>query len=344
MGTENDERKKNHIGGTTMSRLTLNLIEDARQLLHIADGNLIRRFKIKGKNGKLRDVNDPIPELKAILKKWNDTITQQYIHLLKRHGVSHIPHAYLPNRSIQTNARQHLYSDVAQFDFKGFYDSCKFEYFIHALRELDPNLTPQNEYMVKRLLIDPNTGGVTQGLPVSGALAGISLIPFWVELQKRLPQNIKFTQYSDDLTFSYIGKRPKEFTIPVLTQKIYESLHAVNLNFKLNDDKTRIQSRQYRKVTGIRINHFNQMTPSKKDYRFLRHALYILSKSDDLEKELATWGFKSKEAFIGKVSYMRSIDDTGKVNRLIMQYRVTCRKHNLFTTWIDNMYAQSAFC
>lgn len=321
---------------------TLSLIQDGGTLLHIANDRLIRKFKVKNK-GKIRDVNDPIPELKTILKDWNDTITDYYVHQLNKHGVNHVAHAYLPNKSIQTNAQAHLYSPVVQFDFKGFYDSCKFEYFKGALQELDPTLGEHNEDVIKRLLIDPNTGGVTQGLPVSGALAGLSLIPFWVELGKNLPDNVKFTQYSDDLTFSYTGRTPPGFTVPALTQKIYEALKNTGLDFKLNAEKIRTQKEQYRKVTGVRINHHNQTTPSRSDYRFLRHALYILSKSDDLDKELAEWGFASKSAFVGKVSYMRSIDSTGKIDRLIMKYRAACRKNNIFTTWIDQAYKKSAF-
>lgn len=321
---------------------SLPLIQDSQSLLSIPDDQLIRRFKIKNK-GKTRDVNDPVPELKTILKEWNPIITDYYVQQLRENGVSHVAHAYLPNKSIKTNAETHLYSPVIQFDFKGFYDSCEFDYFKDALGQLDPALTDQNEHMIKRLLIDPNTGGVTQGLPVSGALAGLSLIPFWVELAKNLPENVRFTQYSDDLTFSYTGRTPPGFTVPILTQKIYEALKKTGLDFTLNADKTRTQKEQYRKVTGIRINHHNQTTPSREDYRFLRHALYILSKSDDLDRELAVWGFASKSAFVGKVSYMRSIDSTGKIDRIIMKYRTACRKHNIFTTWIDQAYKKSAF-
>lgn len=320
----------------------LSLIQDGQTLDHIPDNRLIRRFKINNK-GKSRDVNDPVPELKAILKDWNVVLTDYYVQALQKHNVTPIAHAYLPGKSIQTNAQAHLHSPVIQFDFKGFYDSCKFEYFKDALRDLDSSLNDQNENIIKRLLIDPNTGGVTQGLPVSGALAGLSLIPFWIELEKSLPDTIRFTQYSDDLTFSYIGRTPSEFTVPALTQKIYEALKITGLDFKLNADKTRTQKEQYRKITGIRINHHNQTTPSRNDYRFLRHALYILSKSDDLEKELAEWGFASKSAFVGKVSYMRSIDSTGKIDRIIMKYSAACRKHNIFTTWIDQAYKKSAF-
>ncbi|MGX1195807.1 reverse transcriptase domain-containing protein [Metabacillus sp. SLBN-84] len=321
---------------------SLPLVQEGQNLLHIADDRLIRRFKIKSK-GKMRDVNDPVPELKSVLKEWNTTITDYYVEQLQLNGVNHIAHAYLPNKSIQTNAQAHLHSPVIQFDFKGFYDSCRFEYFKEALKALDPSLCDQNEHLVQRLLIDPNTGGVTQGLPVSGALAGLSLIPFWVELAENLPANIRFTQYSDDLTFSYTGREPGVFNVPALTQKIYEALAKKGLDFKLNTDKTRTQKAQYRKVTGIRINHHNQTTPSREDYRFLRHALYILSKSDDLDKELKAWGFASKAAFVGKVSYMRSIDSTGKIDRIIMKYRAACRKHSVFTTWIDQAYKKSAF-
>lgn len=325
-----------------MSQHQLELVQDGRHLLHVADDLLIRRFKIKNKN-KFRDVNDPHPEVKDVLKLWNQTITEHYIHLLNENSVSNVAHAYLPNKSIQSNARAHLHSPIIQFDFKGFYDSCRFEYFKHALRELDPTLDDTNEQVVKRLVIDPKTGGVTQGLPVSGALAGITLIPFWKDLKAHLPESIRFTQYSDDLTFSYSGRTPKEFTVAVLTQKIYESLKRTGLDFQLNTDKTRSQIAQFRKVTGIRINNHNQMTPSREDYRFVRHVLYILSKSDNLDKELAVWGFKSKEAFVGKISFIRSIDQSGKVNRQIAKYSETCRRHNLFVTWLDQYSRQSAF-
>lgn len=322
--------------------MKLSLVEKSRQLTHVADGSLIQRFFIRNK-GKQRKVNNPIPELKTILQSWNVGFTTYYNQLLHQNNISDVAHAYLPNKSIMTNAKHHKNSDLIQFDFSGFYDSCKFDYIYNVLKDLDDDLDDTNKHLVSRLLIDPETDGLTQGAPSSGALAGITMIPFWLKLKELLPQNIKFTQYSDDLTFSYIGKKPKEFNITYLSELIYTTLHDVGLEFEINMSKTRMQIKQYRKVTGIRINHLNQLTPSRKDYRFLRHALHILSQSDSLEDELQHWGFTSKASFIGKVSYMKSIDETGKIMNIIMKYRTTCRKHNLFTTWIDRQYAQSAF-
>lgn len=323
--------------------MTHPLIKDATALTHIPDHKLVNRFKTKSK-GKLRSVNNPHPELKTVLKDWNQFVTEHYINMLHNQDIYDIPHAYMPNKSIQSNAAAHKQSNIIQFDFSGFYDSCQYHYFEPVLRDLDPHIDDANTKLIKRLLIDPETNGVTQGLPVSGALAGITLIPFWVELKKQLPENIRFTQYSDDLTFSYTGaKTPDCFTIPELTKYINQALSATNLEFKLNADKTRSQKSNYRKITGIRINHNNQATPSRVDYRFLRHALYILSKSDDLNAELDRWGFQSKESFIGKISYIRSIDDTGKIDRIIMKHRDVCHKHNIFTTWIKQNDNYSAF-
>lgn len=314
----------------------LTIKKDAESLIDIADNKLIRQFTIKEKN-KNRIVNDPIPKLKSILKKWNTIITEYYINELNKNNIGKIVHAYLPGKSIRTNANCHTQSDIIQFDFKGFYDSCRFDYFKEHLYKLDNTLDKKDESIIKRLLIDPKTKGVTQGLPVSGALAGLTLIPFWVKLKETLPENIIITQYSDDLTFSYTGNRPSLFTVNKLKNVIYNVLDEVNLNFTLNNKKTRIEKVQYRKVTGVRINHLDQTTPSRKDYRFLRHALFILSKSDCLDKELDIWGFESKESFVGKISYIRSIDSTNKVNKTILQYRDTCKRHNLFETWITDM-------
>lgn len=316
--------------------------DDSQDLLRLSDDVLIRRFQVKSK-GKMRAVNDPHPELKDVLKRWNARVTDYYRETLAHHQLDHVAHAYLPDKSIRTNAEAHKQSSLIQFDFKGFYDSCRYDYFKDHLSHLDPLLTGDAHDAMRRLLIDPETNGVTQGLPISGALAGLTLIPFWAELAKQLPADIRFTQYSDDLTFSYTGTEPALFTVDDLTRIIEDALSATGLAFTLNADKTRRQSGQYRKVTGIRINHRNQLTPSRADYRFLRHALHILGKSSNLTQELPRWGFRSKEAFIGKISYLRSIDETGKIDRLIYEHRVTCARHNLFSTWLKQYVPSNGF-
>lgn len=315
----------------------MKLLEDAKTIRSIPDQELIETFKIKNKN-KIRTVNNPHPMLKTILKEWNIEITNYYEQQLDKNKLNDIAHAYLPNKSIRTNAEKHRNNDIIQFDFKGFYDHCRFEYFEKELYKLDKNLNTTNIHLVKRLLINPATNGITQGLPVSGALAGISLIPFWKILREKLPKEFIVTQYSDDLTISCKHNKHALFNIKSLTEIIEESLQESKRDFKLNDEKTRKETKQYRKITGVRINHENKMTPSRNDYRFLRHVLYILSKSDDLDNELEKWNMPSRNALIGKINYMRSIDETGKCDQIINKYANTCIKHNIFTTWIKDKW------
>lgn len=308
------------------------ILKIAHQLKN--EDNLIKRFPIS--NGiKTRWVNDPIPVLKDHLKEWNIELTTRYVALLKEFGLDNHSHAYLPGKSIKTNAMIHQHSrKIIKFDFSGFYDSVVFNYIADMVVE-STQATPDELALIERLIIDPSTGGVTQGLPVSGALAGIALIPFWEQLVMDLDPNIQFTQYSDDLTFSLkSNKETKTFNIEDLTSTIYESLARVDREFKLNKGKTTEQVGQYRKITGVRINHNNQTTCSRKDYRQFRTISHVLSKDSNTNDVLAQFGYKSKASFTGKISYMRTIDDTGKIDKLIDQYAETFLKHNLFKTWI----------
>lgn len=296
---------------------------------------IINRFPLKS-GLKTRWVNDPIPLLKESLKLWNIEMTEHYVNMLENKGLTLYSQAYLPNKSIKTNAKIHQHSStIIKFDFSGFYDSVKFDYIKEDIKRIT-DATDDELDLIKRLIIDPETGGVTQGLPVSGALAGLALIPFWENLAQTLDQKIMFTQYSDDLTFSRQNNKENPlFNVDYLTLKINESLNNVNREFTLNNQKTTIQENQFRKITGVRINHKNQLTCSRKDYRLFRTMTNVLSKENDTEKVLKQFGFKSRSSFTGKISYMRSIDETGKIDRVLDNNVDTFLKHNLFRSWVS---------
>lgn len=309
------------------------IIETAYELQNTKD--IINRFPLK--NGqKIRWVNDPIPVLKDALKAWNVEMTEHYVAMLENKNLTLYSQAYLPNKSIKTNAKIHQHSPkIIKFDFSGFYDSVKFDYIKKDIQEIT-GATDDELNLIKRLIIDPETGGITQGLPVSGALAGLALIPFWENLAETLDQNMMFTQYSDDLTFSKKNSKTNQlFNVDYLTLKINQSLADVDRDFNLNNQKTTIQENQFRKITGVRINHNNQLTCSRKDYRMFRTVTNVLSKENDTEKVLKQFGFKSRSSFTGKISYMRSIDETGKIDRVLDRNVDTFLKHNLFRSWVS---------
>lgn len=308
------------------------IIQTAYNLEHI--DTLINRFPLKS-GRKIRWVNDPIPELKIALKDWNVEITDHYVNQLEKYDLTLLSQAYLPGKSIKTNAKLHQHSSrIIKFDFSGFYDSVQFKYLSEDIRHLT-NGSDEDLTLIKRLIIDPETGGVTQGLPVSGALAGLALIPFWKHLRDTLDDNIFFTQYSDDLTFSLKNNRDtKGFSVQELTNSIKYSLIQTNRKFEINELKTTVQENHFRKITGVRINHNNQLTPSRKDYRLFRTITHVLSKESDTDSVLKQFGFKSKASFTGKISYMRSIDETGKIQKHLDKNATTFLKHNLFKSWL----------
>lgn len=281
---------------------------------------LINSFPIKNEI-KTRIVNDPIPQLKAVLKLINQDLTEFTEDLLAKEDLFDIPQAYRPNKSIRTNAMIHKNSKVIiKFDFSKFYDCTKFEYFEKYLYQLYPD-TKEIRPLIKRLLIDPNTNGLTQGLPCSGALANLSLIPFFKELKANLDDNIIFTQYSDDLIFSLKNnnKPTYQFNIKTLTHLIIKTLRKVNLNYKINTKKTTKQKNHHRKVTGIRINDDNKCTPSRNTYRFFKLFFHLLQ-TNDINKLLNDFNIESITSLKGMLSYAKSIDETNKINNLITYY------------------------
>lgn len=309
------------------------IVQTANELATTTD--LINRFPIKS-GTKTRWVNDPIPQLKQALKEWNQELTAYYENVLQQEQLTLYAQAYLPNKSIKTNAKIHQNSStIIKFDFSGFYDSVHFDYIKSHIKALT-EASDDELLLIERLIIDPETNGVTQGLPVSGALAGLALVPFWSQLRKNLHKDIQFTQYSDDLTFSKQSRQAEPyFTKEALTTIIKQTLAETDRDFVLNDGKTTVQSQQFRKITGVRINHNNQLSCSRKDYRLFRTMIHVLSKESDTESVLKQFGFKSVASFTGKISYMRSIDETGKIDKLIERNSEILLHHGLFRTWIS---------
>jgi len=308
-----------------MTKTTVSLVETALKLEKIKI--LYNTHEIKS-GYKKRIVNAPIPELKKALSAYNKIITALYASELKKRGLNDIAQAYLPGKSIRTNAAIHKNSpELIKFDFKGFYDCVRWEYYNKYLFRLEPEIE-QHERIVKRLLIDPRTNGVIQGSPMSGTLAGLALIPFWEKLQQKIPQGWVFTQYSDDIVISSpnTSAMSNKHNLENWTNMIKESLKETNLEFFINDTKTCKQTKQFRRVTGITINPDNKPTPRREDYRFLRMILHQLKKGVPLNSILNKYNFEDNSVLRGKIAYWKNIDETGKIDKLLNEYKGVIQK------------------
>lgn len=259
---------------------------------------------------KWRQVTEIKEPLCSALKEENKKLSLIYEEELKKYDITDIPQAYRKEHDIRTNARIHKDNKIiVKFDFSKFYDNVDWLYIRSYVAQIHPDIN-ENEELYRKCYIDEDTNGVYQGSPCSGVLAGLALIPFWCELKKALPSET-FTQYSDDLIVSNTDKTQKE-----IQDIILRCLNKSNRRFKLNKDKTTTQVDHFRSVTGVHINKENKMTPKRTDYRKYRSLLHGLSKSTDPIEFLSLIG-ETPSHFLGKLSYMKSIDETGKITNII---------------------------
>lgn len=251
-----------------------------------------------------RHVVEPNPQLKLFLKTLNKKALILYEKLLKNHNIENIPQAYRLKHSIKTNAIQHQNQKIIhKFDFTGFYDSIPFYIIKPYLRQL-------NAPLIKGYYIDPKTNGLIQGSPLSGTLAGFALIPFWDKLTQELPNAI-ITQYSDDLTISNTDLTQKQ-----CEKLIKKVLQQTNIPCQINNKKTTTHN-THRKITGVTINHKNQITTSRQFYRTLRAICHGITYN---HKHIHDYGYRDMNHFKQVLSYHLYIDDTSKIKNLLEKY------------------------
>lgn len=278
----------------------------------------VRHFQIwTGK--KYRHVAEPHEPLKSQLSEENEHILDLYERLLAKYGLEDIPQAYRRKHGVHTNAVRHKNNQIwFRFDFKSFYDTIRLEDFAEFIRPRYKDIHIRaDEYTA--CFIDPATGGLTQGSPTSGTLAGIALIPFWLELKKAFP-TATITQYSDDLCISGVDWMSQN----EVQTAVIQCINRANLKVKLNTTKTRQDEAQYRCLTGVACNMDNQVTCYRKDYRLYRALLHSM-KTNSVEATLIS-NRKTASQIIGKLVYMKHIDSTGKINKLIDSYTVEIAK------------------
>lgn len=215
-------------------------------------------FTIPRRSGEPRPILAPKPRLKALQRHLLEIA-------LQRLPVHHAAHAFLPGRSIATNARPHLRREfLLTLDLRDFFGSLHMGrvrgYFlamgygweVASTLALLCTEAPRQAVLVRgeRLYTPVGSRSLPQGAPTSPALA--NAIAY--RLDRRLTgmarsMGLNYTRYADDLTFS--GDDPTRLaTLMRLSQQI-----IVEEGFALAAPKTRVQRRgQRQQVTGVVVN------------------------------------------------------------------------------------------
>lgn len=206
-----------------------------------------RHFEILKKNGKKRNLSEPLPSLKEI-QNW---ILNEILYKIK---VSRYAKAYTRNRSIKDHVKYHTKSPmILTLDIHKFFDSIKPELTETMFRQVGYSNLISN-LLTKLCYLN---GSLPQGAPTSPYLSNILLFDFDENISIYCRENnLKYTRYADDLAFSGEIKRTE------LIQFIRSELKKLGL--RLNNDKTRLmRPNQPQIISGIVVNDKIQVPKSQ---------------------------------------------------------------------------------
>ncbi|MDR3598569.1 retron St85 family RNA-directed DNA polymerase [Clostridium sp.] len=242
-----------------LSRL-LGFSEEYLYKVSNASAKFYRYFEIPKKNGKTRKIAEPLPNLKEI-QRW---ILEEILYKFK---VSDYSKAYVKERSIRDNARFHRGQKmVLSMDITDYFNNIKFEkvygFFLEIGYKEDVSVMLANLCCLKRSL--------PQGASTSPALSNL----ITVKLDNRIAgftkkNNIRYTRYADDMTFS------GEFECGKIIRFVKRVL--LDQGLSLNDNKTRVRYYyEKQEVTGIIVNEKLQAPISLR--KKLRQDMYYIEK------------------------------------------------------------------
>lgn len=228
----------------------------------------------KRRPGEKREIKAPISVLKNVQRKLAEIISEIYESSNPPESV----HGFRPNRSIATNAKCHVRRAVVlNIDLEDFFPSIGGGR-IHGLFKAEPFGFPEEVANALTNLVCDD-GSLPQGAPTSPVLSNC----ICKRMDKQLlsfarKNNLVYTRYADDLTFSSFNKRQiRRACLADDSPELALSKELVEIitknGFAINDEKTRFSTRSSRQeVTGVVVNE--KCNYRRGDYRELRVLLH----------------------------------------------------------------------
>ena len=253
-------------------------------------------YKIKKHNGKFRTIHEPNKLLKHIQR-------QILNNILNNKSISKYATAYHKGISLKDNAIPHVNKNIVlKLDIKDFFENISFinvynscfpiEYFPKSVGMTLTYLCTYDDHLI-------------QGAPTSAYISNLVMkdfdedIGYWCN-----KNNISYTRYSDDMTFS--GDFNPSEIINIIRKKLYK------LGLELNNDKIHVINKSSNQnVTGIVVNEKAQVSSLYR--KKIRQEIYYIKKYG-LESHLKYNNIKiSKEKYLnilyGKILYVLQINN-----------------------------------
>ncbi|TWD92206.1 RNA-directed DNA polymerase [Neobacillus bataviensis] len=255
--------------------------------------NYYKEIQISKRNGETRTLAIPDDNLKSV-QKW---ILKS---ILEKMPISNSAKGFKKGLSIVENAKPHTNKDcVLSLDLKDFFPSITQGSVYFIFKEI--GYTEEVSRLLTRLCT--YQGQLPQGAPTSPYIANLVCRKLDIKLQEfACNQNIAYTRYADDLTFS-ANKELSEY-IPRIKEIV------IIQGFKVNDSKTRCRYRHQRQlVTGLVVNNEKVSIPRELK-RKLRQEIHYCKKFG-VHGHLY-WGIKYysnyKDYLLGMALYVKMVD------------------------------------
>ena len=291
-------------------------------VLRLPDNEKYIEYTLRQKNGKNRLIEKPINnDLINIQRTLLKELEQKYNNFIPKST-----HGFVKNRSIVTNAKEHLNGNhcvVIKLDLKDFFTSITYQRVYRLLLNLFKFHDSSSAMAFASILT--RKGHLPQGAPTSPIISNMICKKLDNALLKYAKlHNAIYTRYADDITFSLNSSESLSFFIKdrknkehhhIISEYIQTVIH--NNGFELNTKKTKIigdNLSQY--ICGVSIRN-NKLSVKRHFVLDLRHKIH------DCEKK----GAEPNQSIIVKLSFLRQIN--GKDDKNTIKY---CSKVNELTT------------
>jgi RNA-directed DNA polymerase len=246
-------------------------------------GTHYHRWTVPKRDGSLRLISAPKPELKAV-QRW---ITREVTEHLPLHGAAH---GFITGRSIVSNARVHAGARIiVKLDIRGFYPTVTMRRVKGLLRRAglgeqvatvmallateSPREAVVSHGRTHYVALGPRS--LPQGAPTSPSITNALCLRLDCRLSGLARAlGCRYTRYADDLTFSWHGDAGAK--IGTLLRGAGMIVRAEG--FEVHQQKTRVMRQGARqKVTGLVVNRAPDDRPAvrvpRKTQRALRAAI-----------------------------------------------------------------------
>ena len=243
---------------------------------HVDKRRAYTSFVVRRRNGRDRRIDAPVRTLKYIQRLIHESLTRVY-------GAHPAVHGFLSNRSVVTNAQNHLARRyVLNIDLADFFPSITRQRIFGRLVAAPYSFDPKVANLIASLSTNAYSQ-LPQGSPSSPVIANIVAAELDADIAKLCgPLGCWYTRYADDITISTSRSKlsPELARYPNArgTGQVIVGDKLANIiernGFRLNDRKSRLQSYWTRQMcTGLVING-NRVSLPRSYIRRLRSLIH----------------------------------------------------------------------